>query len=232
MGRLRQVSKVLCKALGSLCAASFLSACAMTTDVSKSVEFDATSDKAIVLLGTNVEWYEGYIGVGRGIQTYWQEYDPQALKLVPGGTTFWTDVSDTVWVASDYRKPTMKVVEVEPGDYVMTAASVREKNTAFVPLADGAIRVRRNSFIDPRDYIDPMAPVKLRENFVFSVPPGQIVYIGHFEFIRASGGGDLLVGVNYSHDEAAARAALGGYPGISGQMLTLNLALPTEAAAR
>jgi hypothetical protein len=213
-------------------AVMLVSGCAMTTDAPKSVRFDRASDKAIVLLGTKVEWYEGYIGVGRGIQTYWQEYDPAALLLVAGGSTFWTDVSDTIWVASDYRRPTMKVMEVEPGAYAMTAASVRENNTAFVPLADGALRVRSTGYLDPRDYIDPVAPVDLRKNYVFSVAAGEVVYIGHFEFVRAQDDSDIIVGVNYSHDDAAARAALKEYPGVTGEMITLDLSQASQRAAR
>lgn len=215
------------------------SGCAMTTDAPISINFDKSSEKSIVLLATNVEWWDGYIGVGRSIASYWQEYSPQTKRLVPGGSTFWTDVSDTIWVDSDYRRPTMKVMEVVPGSYAMTAASATapglvEVSTAFVAMkSPGATGVRAEGrFIDPREYIAPEAAVDEQKNFAFSVSAGQIVYIGHFEFVRAQDDSDTIVGVNYSHDEAAARAALKAYSGITGEMLILNLEEPTETALR
>jgi hypothetical protein len=71
-----------------------------------------------------------------------------------------------------------------------------------------------------------------KKHFHFSVEPGQIVYIGHFNFLHPGGGNHRIVDVVYSLNVAAARAALKDYPGITGEMITLNLALPTEQAAR
>jgi hypothetical protein len=189
-------------------------------------------------VGTNVAWWDGYIGVGRSVASYWQEYDPSAMRLVPGGETFWTEVSDTIWVVSDYRRPTMNVMEVVPGDYAMTVASATapgmvQVSTAFVPMnTPGATGIRaRGRFIDPRERIAPNAAVDEKKNFLFSASAGQVIYIGNFEFVRASNDSEVIVDINYSRDEAAARAALGEYPGISAEMITLNLALPTEQAA-
>jgi hypothetical protein len=229
--------RLACVAALALVAGLGLASCAMTTEAPTSVTFDKSSDTAIVLLGTNVQWWDGYIGVGRSVASYWQEYDPRTKRLVPGGHTFWTDVSDTIWVKSDYRRPTIRVLEVAPGSYAMTAAAVTapglvQVSSAFVAMkTPGASGVRtKGHFIDPREHIAPSAAIDDQKNFVFSVPAGQIIYIGHFEFVRAHGNSDVIVDVNYSFDETAARTALAEYPAITGDMVTLNLALPTEQA--
>src|SRR3546814_2919901 len=69
--------------------------------------------------------------------------------------------------------------------------------------------------VDPRRHIDPAAEVGRGRNFLFTVLPGEILYIGHFEFLKWDFS-DRLRSLNYFQDEAAARQVLVDYPGISG----------------
>lgn len=210
-----------------------ISACATSTDAGTSTKFDAASDQAIVLLGTNVQWFEGYVGVGESLTTYWLEYDPDKMRLVPEGKTFWTAVNNGVWSKTDYRRPSMKVMEVEPGDYALVGAGFPRSKALFVRTKDGSRHIEANTYyVDPRKYIDPQAPVNTRENFLFSVAPGQVVYIGSFEFVKPHQLVDMIIGIGYSQDLSAAREALKDYPGISGPIIPLDLRIATETAAR
>ena len=66
---------------------------------------------------------------------------------------------------------------------------------------------------------------------VFSVAAGQIVYIGHLRF-RKRDYRDNFIQIAYSRDEAAARQALMSFPGITGEMITLELRRPTQSSSR
>jgi len=85
--------------------------------------------------------------------------------------------------------------------------------------------------VDPRRHMDPEAPVDPRGNFLFSVLPGQILYIGHFEFQKWEYI-VILISINYYKDEAAAREALQEFPGIAGEMVILDPARPPQSVSR
>src|SRR3546814_19170830 len=56
--------------------------------------------------------------------------------------------------------------------------------------------------VDPRRHIDPAAEVGRGRNFLFTVLPGEILYIGHFEFLKWDFS-DRLRSLNYFQDAAA-----------------------------
>ena len=68
-------------------------------------------------------------------------------------------------------------------------------------------------------------------NVLFLVSPGQIVYIGHFQFIKWEGI-DSLIRIDYSQDKAAAEEALKAFPGISGIMITYDPRKPPQSVSR
>ena len=218
--------------------AVLLSACAGSPEASRSLKFDAHSDKAIVVLATSVNHAQDEeIRAGRSLETYWQEYDPATQRLVPGGKTFLTRVNGGAFSEPDYLKPTVAVLEIEPGSYALIGAGFPHQMTTFVRLRPTRLlndgvggRQSWHHTIDPRVHIDPEAEVS-RGNFLFTVLPGQILYIGHFGFMKWERI-DSLRSINHYRDEAAARAALEGYPGISGVMETYDPKKAPQSVSR
>lgn len=139
--------------------------------------------------------------------------------------------SDEMWEGTTSRDPMVQVLEVDPGDYALIGVTITRTLTLFVK-PEGPIRHHyQDSNAQVLAGIETTASVTPKSNFLFSMRPGQIVYIGDFDFVQQEAGSNKITKVNYSHDEAAARAALQSYPGITGDMVTLNLTLPTEQAA-
>lgn len=210
-----------------------LAACSGAPEASRSLNFDAQSHKAIVVVGTSANTAQALRWSGESLSTFWQEYDPLARRLVARGNTLQTKVFKapfTPFVAPDrgYLDPTVTVLEVEPGDYALTAAGFPHLMTLFVRSIDGSSQAS-TYVVDPTKYVDPEAKVDPRSNFVFSVAAGQIAYIGHLEFVKLKYL-DKFVSINYSLDPVAAQAALKEYPGIRGEMTVLNLREPLESA--
>lgn len=218
---------------------ALVSACTLSADASRSLKFDSASDRAIVIIGTSANRAQvEQVRSGRSLSTFWQEYDLGSERLVPGGKTFQTRVGGGVFSEPEYLRPTISVLAVDPGDYALVGAGFPHLMTTFVQSNDGPGGTdhlgRRQSWhytVDPRNHIDPDASVDRRRNFLFSVMPGQVLYIGHFEF-RKSTYLDSLDSINYFQDEAAARKALEVFPGISGVMTTLEPGRPPQAVAR
>lgn len=219
--------------------APLLAACAGSFDASRSTQFDSASDKAIVVVGTSVtRAQEREVRAGRSLETYWQEYDPDRQRLTPGGKTFLTKLGTTAFSAPEYTTPTVSVLEIDPGHYALVGAGFPHLMTLFVqsndPLSGYRNQGRLQAWtytVDPRRHIDPEAEVDPRENVLFSVEPGQIVYIGHLRFVKPPYI-DRLVSISYSQDLSAAREALKAYPGIVGGIVPLDLTVKTETAAR
>jgi len=152
--------------------------------------------------------------------------------LVPGGRSFLTSIGGSVFSQPEYLQPTVSVLAVDPGDYALVAAGFPHLMTSYVRSRNGGGDVTTgHRTVDPRYHIDPEAPVDPRGNFLFSVLPGQILYIGHFEF-QKSGFLDHLDSINYYQDAVAAREALQEFPGISGEMVILDPARPPQSVAR
>jgi hypothetical protein len=213
------------------------SGCSGASTASKSLSFDATSDKAIVILGTSVSSeQQEEIRSGRSFSTFWVEYDPATDHLLPDGETFETSIVASAFTAEPaYLTPTVSVLEVDPGAYALIGAGFPHLMTTFVRSKDGPTdgRGRGQSWhftVDPRVHIDPAAEVS-RGNYLFTVSPGEILYIGHFQFVKW-GHSDSIHGINYEQDEAAARQALADYPGISGIMGTFDPAKPPQEVRR
>ena len=212
--------------------APLLSACAATIDASTSTRFDPDSDKATVLVGTSVNASQTFSWSGRSLATYWHEYNFATGRLVPKGQTFLTKIRELPFGESDYESPSVRVMEVEPGDYALIGAGFPHQMTIYVNTIDGRNQIEtRSPVVDPREHIDPRAAVDPDRNFLFSVDAGQIVYIGHFQFLKLKDL-DRLVAIHYSQDLPAARAALKEYPGVTGEIIPLNLTVRTETAAR
>jgi hypothetical protein len=213
----------------------WLAACAADFDAKRSTEFGPSSDKAIIVIGTSTNTAQSLHQSGESLSTFWQQYNSVSRQLIEGGNSIQTKVFKapfTPFIGSGrgYLDPTVTVLEVEPGGYALIAAGFPHLMTLFVRSVDGATQA--NTYVvDPRKYVDPEAEVDPRKNFVFSVAAGQIAYIGHLEFVKLQYF-DKFVSINYSLDPAAARAALEDYPGITGDMVTLDLTLRTEEAAR
>jgi len=215
---------------GVLLAAHLAVGCAGSSDASRSLSFDAASDKAVVVLGTSIDrkhvapddpWYR----VPHSLLSHWQQYSPDTMQLDAGGGRLKTlRMSD--------GGATLHVVEVDPGDYALIGAMVGRTLTLFVEPT-GTIRFHYEGVSDQAlAGIGTQGSVVTSRNFVFSVRPGEVAYIGHFDFVHAGAGEHKIVKVDYWQEAAAARAALQEYPGITAEMLTLNLTLPTEQAAR
>ncbi|MEO3427829.1 hypothetical protein AAFN88_03160 [Pelagibius sp. CAU 1746] len=213
------------------------SGCSGNSDASRSLTFDATSDTAIVILGTNVtREQQEEIRAGRSFSTFWVEYDPVTKRLVPDGATFETSIVASAFSDEPaYLKPTVSVLQVRPGDYALIGAGFPHLMSTFVRSKDGLKddKGRGQSWhftVDPRLHIDPSAEVS-RNNHLFSVAAGEVLYVGHFEFVKWDYI-DSLRGINYFQDEAAARQALSAYPKISGVMRTFDPAKPPQEVRR
>lgn len=214
-----------------------LAGCAGSSGASRSLLFDSRSDTAIVVIATSVNReQQEEVTSGRSLSSFWMEYDPDSMHLVPGGKTFVTTVSASAFSdAPAYLKPTVSVLEVEPGAYVLVGAGFPHLMSTVVATKPGQQdhRGRGQSWhftVDPRVHIDPSAAVN-RGHYLFSVSPGEILYIGHFQFVKWDYI-DSLRSINYAQDPAAARAALAAYPDISGIMVTYDFAKPPQSVAR
>ena len=180
---------------------------------------------------------------GRSLETYWQQYDAEGRLLVPGGRSIVTSVDGGIFSEPGYLKPTVSVLEVDPGAYALIGAGFPNFMTLFVRSNDPLSRYKSDNpgqiqswtyTVDPRRHINPEAPVDPKENILFSVAPGQIVYIGHFRFWKLPFS-DKFASIGYSQDVAdvaAAREALKDFPGIAGDMTVQDLRLSAETAAR
>lgn len=216
-----------------------LSACASPFDVGSGTQFDASSDKAIVLVGTSVSRVQADgAGSVRRLETYWQQYDPAASRLQSGGESFLTRLGASPVAEPEYLVPTVSVLQVDPGDYALIGAGFPHLMTLYVESKNTFTRTdplgNAESWthtVDPRRHIDPQAQVYPRQNLVFSVAAGQIVYIGHLRFEKPQYI-DNLVSIDYTHDEVAAREALARFPGIAGEMVTLDLRRPAQSVSR
>lgn len=214
--------------------------CSAAPEASRSLQFDAESDNAILLIGTRVNLaQEENVGVERSLSTFWQEYDPDTGRLVPGGKTFQTKVAASAFTAEPaYLKPTVSVLEIEPGDYALVGAGFPNLMTIYVELRPTKLlnggpgrRQSWHSTVDPRVHIDPEAAVDPRRQFLFSVLPGEVLYIGHFDFQKRPLS-DRLQTLHHFQDEAAARAALADYPGITATMTVYDPKRPPQQVSR
>jgi hypothetical protein len=217
---------------------ALVSGCAWSaSEASRSISFDKNSAKAVVILGAANHRVpsapeDGVLDRPNSLATHWQEYDRGTMLLVPDGALMTSLRHHNAWESTTLRDSMVQVLEVEPGDYALIAVSNTRTVTSFFPLNE-------RSGLSPGQAVSPYrhglamkGEVDPKKHFHFSIEPGQIVYIGHFDFLHPGGGKHRIIDINYSLDAAAGRAALQDYPGISGDMVTLNLALPTETAAR
>lgn len=214
-----------------------IAGCSGGSDASRVLQFDGSSDTAIVVMGTSVNRaQQEEIRSGRSFSTFWQEYDPASDRLVPGGNTFSTSIVAGPFAAEPaYLTPTVSVLEVDPGAYALIGAGFPHLMSTFVRTKDGPkdAEGRGQSWhftVDPRVHIDPAAEVS-GGNYLFSVAAGEILYVGHFVFIKW-GPSDSIRGITYSQDAAAARAKLADYPGISGLMTTFDPDSPPQSVSR
>jgi hypothetical protein len=215
-------------------AGALLSGCSATSRVSSGTDFDTQSETAIVILATRIAGYEDTTNHRKlleplFLQTHWQSYDPKTLQLVRGDSLVFSERNDDVFYEDDeFKHWEISTTEIPPGAYALTATFVHHTITTFFPLSGKNRNIDRDLSglsIDLEGKIDPA------KNFYFEVKPGQVVYLGHFEFVSAPHNSDFIAGVNYQQDEAAARAALKDYPGVTAEMTSLNLALRTLEAA-
>ncbi|GAB4362853.1 MAG: hypothetical protein Kow00114_18440 [Kiloniellaceae bacterium] len=213
--------------------AALLSGCSGPPEASRSLSFDASSDQAIVVLGTSASSAQAITWSGESLSTFWQEYDPLAGRLIVSGNILRTKVFKSpftpfVGAGRGYLDPTVTVLEVEPGHYALTAAGFPHLMTLFVPSKDG--RSQASTYVvDPTKFVAPTAQVDPRRNYAFSIAAGQVAYIGHFEFVKRRFD-DQIVSINYVQDPAAAREALKDFPGITAGLTVLDLEQPTESA--
>jgi hypothetical protein len=213
------------------------SGCTLSSAASKSIELGADSDQAVIVFGTSVDRNriapeDDWSDQPPSLLTHWQQYDPNTMRLVSDGQLVSSLRDDSIWSSTRHSDAVIHVLEVEPGDYALVAASIFRTITTFVPLTGSNLKRHNNPLFPLINDIEMEGEVAAKHNFLFSVRPGQVVYIGHFDFVHEGGGKHRIVDVRYSQDEAAARAALKVYPGITAEIVTLNLALPTEQAAR
>jgi len=225
-------------AVAMLAVAGLVSGCASpASEASHSVTFDSSSEKAVVVLGTTNHRApsapeDGLLDRPNSLATHWQEYDPHTMRLVPGGALMMSLRGHNAWEKTTVRDDIVHVLEVKPGDYALIGVTNTRTVTSFFPLHDENGDSSRRTLAPYVHGLEMRGKVDPKKHFHFSVEPGQIVYIGHFNFLHPGGGNHRIVDVVYSLNVAAARAALKDYPGITGEMITLNLALPTEQAAR
>ncbi|MPZ11602.1 MAG: hypothetical protein GEU89_15550 [Kiloniellaceae bacterium] len=224
---------------GMLLTLVLASACAGPATIDSSARFDAASDKAILVLGSSTLWKEDFRDPDRSLTLHWQEFDPKTLRLVPGGKGFTSLTRGSVRLKRADPYPAAQVLRVEPGSYALVAAGSGSSKTLYVQQKDryvnkwGHTMVRGHYvYIDPLEYIDPGAQLAVGQNYMFSVAAGQVVYLGHFEFARHTRYLGGFTRARRFEDEVAARAALAGYPGISGPMIIVNPAKPPQSVAR
>lgn len=217
---------------------ALLSGCTWSaSEAPKSISFDKTSATAVVILSTSNHRLpsapeDGVLDRPNSLATHWQEYDHGTLQLVPDGAIMTSVRGHNAFDRTTVRDTVVQVLEVEPGDYALIAVSNTRTVTSFFPLNEAGL--------SPGQPVAPYSSglslkggkVDPKKHFHFSVEPGQIVYIGHFDFLHPGGGNHRIVDVVYSLDEPAARAALQNYPGIKGDIVSLNLKLPAAQAAR
>jgi hypothetical protein len=207
------------------------------SDVSTSLTFDRASEKAVVILGTTNHRLpsgpeDGALERPDSLATHWQQYDPRSLQLIPDAALMMSLRFHNAWESATLRDDYVHVLEVEPGDYALIAVTADYSITSFFPLNDGSGGAPRRWGSPYKDGLKMQGQVDPKKHFRFSVGPGQIVYIGHFDFLHPGGGIHRIVDIKYSVDAAAARAALQDYPGITGEMAIFDLSLSTEQAAR
>lgn len=219
--------------------AALLSGC-ISSAAPESIELGPGSETAVVVLGTTIDRNETALKGEWGdrptvLLTQWQRYDPSSMQLVPGGARAMSMREDTVWSEETMRDPAVFVLEFEPGDYALIGVTIVHRlnrtTTTFIPLTGSNFTEHTNSLFPMASEFEMQGPVDPRRNFLFSVRPGQVVYIGDFDFAHVAAGNYKVVGINYTHDEAAAREAMKGYSGITVPMVSLNLTLPAEQAA-
>jgi hypothetical protein len=210
--------------------------CAAPTALDPSTRFDADSDKVVVVVGGSIIWAEDFRDPDQSLTLHWQAFDPKTLRLLPKGKGFTSLTRAAVRLNISDPFPPAQVLQVESGSYALVAAGSGTSKTFYVPIQDryknkwGLIRVR-DPYIDPLAYIEPQARLIQGRNYLFSIEPGQIVYLGHFMLSRDSryfGTGPI----RRVEDKVAAREALVAYPGISGTMITLDPAKPPQSVAR
>src|SRR3546814_4447257 len=191
---------------------SLLAACAGSPEASLSLAFASTRDMSIVILGTSVNHAQREeVRAGRSLWSFWVEYDPDTLRLVPGGKTFLSKVEGGVFSEPRYLKPTVSVLQVEPGYYALIGAGFPHLMTTFVASKQnsglgenmGELETWTHT-VDPRRHIDPAAEVGRGRNFRFTVLPGVILYIGHFEFLKWDFR-DRLRSLSYFQDRQSTR---------------------------
>ena len=214
---------------------TLVSACAQSSNAPHSLVFDSESDKAIVLIGTSLDRNQiapenDWNKRPHSLVTHWQQYDPHIMQLVPGGARVTSLRQNSIW-AKAAHDPVVQVLEIEPGDYALIGVTIYKTTTTLLPLKNSNFRRYTTPGLPLDDEIEMQGEVTPKSNFLFSVRPGKVVYIGHFDFVHAGGRSHKIVDINYWQDEAAARAALKDFPGITDDMVTLNLTLPTEQAA-
>jgi hypothetical protein len=214
-----------------------LAGCAAPSVLDPSARFSADSDKALVVVGSSIFWADDFRDPDQSLTQHWQAFDPRTLHLVPDGQSFTSLTRAAVRMKIADPLPPAQVLLVEPGSYALVAAGSGTSKTFHVPVREqyrnrwGFIRVK-GPYLDPLAYIEPEAQLAEGKNLLFAVEAGQIVYLGHFVYARHS---RYLSGFDQARrviDEAAARAALAAYPGISGTMVTLDPAKPPQQVLR
>lgn len=215
----------------------FLVACAGSSNAPKSLSFNAASEKAIVVVGGNIFWTDDFRDPDKSLLLHWQEFDPRALRLVPGGKGFTGLTRASVRRKRADPYPPAQVLQVEPGSYALVAAGSGSFKSVFVSVKERytskwGSTVVKDRYLDPQKYIEPQARLTYGRNYLFSVEAGQIIYLGHFEFVRSSRYLGRFTSVRRYEDEAAARAALADYPEISGTMIVVDPEKPAQSATR
>jgi hypothetical protein len=216
---------------------SLVAACAAPTTLDPAARFDADSDKAIVVIGGSILWSDDFRDPDQSLSFHWQAFDPKTLRLVTDGASFDAIIRRAVRMTVDDPHPPALVLQVDPGSYALVGAGSGSHKTLYLPIQDrfknqwGSTWVS-DPYIDPMKYIDPEARLAPGSNQMFSVEAGQIVYLGHFAFDRDSRYMAILSGALRFEDEAAARAALAGYPGVVGTLIVVDPSKPPQSASR
>jgi hypothetical protein len=222
---------------GLLLTALLAAACAAPTTLDSTARFNADSDKAIVVLGGSILWTEDFRDPDQSLSLHWQAFDPNTLRLVTDGKGFVALTRRAVRLNIDDPHPPALVLQVDPGSYALVAAGSGSSKAVYLPIQDRFKNQwgrtwARDPYIDPLKYIDPQARLAPGGNQMFSVEAGQIVYLGHFAFGRDS---RYLANFSWARrfeDEAAARAALDGYPGVVGALIVVDPAKPPQSVSR